>query len=133
MSTQHCNGKDDLGNPCCCLRLICRQDQQSDTPVLCRDCGHIEGAHPAPILTPQSIITGYRDAARLSVKTSLKASAQEAITETTSGLKRQKEVDPSEGPSKKKGKVTSLMSLHLGMSLINTFRLVGKRNCFEVS
>jgi hypothetical protein len=106
MSTQSCNGHDGEGNRCYCLRLIVRQDQQPNAPVFCRDCGHTESAHPAaPTLTTGSIIAGFRDAARTYVKTSLKASAQDAMKETTSGLKRQADPDSSEGPSKKKGKV----------------------------
>jgi hypothetical protein len=105
MSTPSCNGKDDQGNHCSCLRLILRQDQQPDAPVFCRDCRHTESAHPAPVLTAEKIIAGYRDAARTGVKISLKTSAHDAIRETTSGLKRRGDPDASEGPRKKKGKV----------------------------
>jgi len=108
MSVQSCNGKDEHGGSCSCLRIIRRQDQEPDKPVICRDCGHTESAHPAPALTTHSIITGYRDAARTGVKASLKTSAQDAIKETASGLKRQKDSDCSEGPSKKKGKVIAI-------------------------
>jgi hypothetical protein len=94
------------GNNCDCLRLILRQDQQPDAPVFCRDCGHTESTHPAPVLTAESIIAGYRDAARTGVKVSLKASAHDAIKETTSGLKRHApDANDGHGPSKKKGKV----------------------------
>jgi hypothetical protein len=106
MNVQSCNGKDAHGDNCSCLRLIRRQDQQPDAPVMCRDCGHTESAHPAPALTSRSIISGYRDAARTGANVSVKVSAQDAIKETTAGLKHQKDSDFSEGLSKKKkGKV----------------------------
>jgi hypothetical protein len=109
MSVQSCNGQDKHGDSCRCLRFIRRQGQEPDSlvPVICRDCGHTESAHPAPALTSRSIISGYRDAAR-SVNSSLKVSAQDAIKETASGLKRRKDSDGSEGPSKKKGKVIDI-------------------------
>jgi hypothetical protein len=109
MSSKSCNGKDEHGNNCFCLRLIRRSDQQPDAPVICRDCGHTESAHPAPVFNAESIIAGYRDAAHTGVKSSLKASAHDAIKETTSGLKRRVDAESSEGPSTKKGKVNQSM------------------------
>jgi hypothetical protein len=113
MDLQSCNGKDEHGDGCRCLCLIRRQDQQPDVPVMCRDCNHTESFHPAPVgpaLTSRSIISGYRDAARTGANPSLKVSAQDAIKETASGLKRQKGSDFYEGPTKKKGKVVGSFS-----------------------
>lgn len=47
---QTCKGKvkgpDGSFSDCPCLRHIPRADQNPNEPHLCRDCTHIEGAHP---------------------------------------------------------------------------------------
>ncbi|KZT19147.1 hypothetical protein NEOLEDRAFT_1183597 [Neolentinus lepideus HHB14362 ss-1] len=103
---QSCKGKTKDGDPCTCLRHIPRADQDPNAPHLCRDCGHPESSHPSTS-SIASILSSYRDPLKLGTK--LKTSADAAIKETNTGLKRLATIEASgSGSSKKKAKVTAL-------------------------
>lgn len=111
-----CGGFLD-GQACPCRRCVPIPNTDPSEPVLCRDCKHIESAHPTP--GPHNsdssgltgMITRYKEAAKIAgLRPSLKASQSDAEAETNTGLKR-KNTDSDQvvaGPSKSrkaKGKV----------------------------
>lgn len=109
-----CGGSIDDGQVCPCRRCVPIPNTDPNDPVLCRDCKHIESAHPAASIQESSLtsmITRYKEAAKLAgLRPSVKASQSDAEAETNIGLKRKNtdSVQATAGPSKSrkaKGKV----------------------------
>ncbi|KAJ7435449.1 hypothetical protein FB451DRAFT_1418184 [Mycena latifolia] len=94
-----CRGKDSDGNQCICIR--CSETETVKGKLLCKSCGHIESAHPEPKASVGSIIRGFRDAGKLgssSGGSSVKASNEEAVAETSAGLRKKRKSDTDTEP-----------------------------------
>jgi hypothetical protein len=109
-----CRGTDPEGNQCICLRAKETYLDDDTNRTLCKNCGHIESAHPEPPTSAGTMVRGFRDAARFASSSShsVKATHQEAEAEMSAGLrpKKRKSDTDTEPPSKKshkegKGKV----------------------------
>ncbi|KAJ6597749.1 hypothetical protein DFH09DRAFT_1399469 [Mycena vulgaris] len=102
-----CRGKDADGHQCICMRST--DTHVVEGKVLCKNCGHIESAHPEPKPSTSAFVRGFRDAAKLgsTAGTSFKASKQEAEAETNQGLRKKRKSDvDTEPPIVKKSKAT---------------------------
>ncbi|KAJ7075364.1 hypothetical protein C8R43DRAFT_966330 [Mycena crocata] len=110
-----CRGKDAEGNQCICMRCKETYVEEGTNRVLCKNCDHIESAHPEPKRHLDTFIRGFKDAAKVGSSSSLsvKTSLEEAEAETSAGLrpkKRKSSTDtepPSKKPNKGKGKAKS--------------------------
>ncbi|KAJ7180224.1 hypothetical protein C8R43DRAFT_941902 [Mycena crocata] len=110
-----CRGKDAEGNQCICM--CCKETYVEDgtNRVLCKNCDHIESAHPEPKRNLDTFIRGFKDAAKVGSSSSLpvQTSRGEAAAERSAGLrpnKRKSDTDtepPSKKPNKGKGKAKS--------------------------
>ncbi|KAJ7442281.1 hypothetical protein FB451DRAFT_1569004 [Mycena latifolia] len=109
MDPTMCRGRDEEGNQCICMHPS--ETHVINDKVLCKNCGHIETAHPEPKATVGSFIRGYRDAGKLgssrlgstSASTqSVKASKEEAEAETSAGLRKKRKSDTNTEPPLKK-------------------------------
>ncbi|KAJ7261035.1 hypothetical protein C8J57DRAFT_1719818 [Mycena rebaudengoi] len=105
-----CRGKDADGSQCICTRSTATKEDDQGRNV-CVNCGHIESAHPLDVPRPGALVRKFRDAALLPRKASttgstsaLKATEEEAIAETSSGLRKRKPATDTEPPSSKKVK-----------------------------
>ncbi|KAF7350013.1 hypothetical protein MVEN_01303000 [Mycena venus] len=106
-----CRGKDAEGNQCICMRAKETYIEEETNRILCKNCNHIESAHPEPKPSVGAFVKGFRDAARLgSSSSTAKASQEEAEAETSAGLRLKKRksdtTTDTEPPSKKSGKST---------------------------
>lgn len=105
--SQNCGGSTDGGQSCPCRRCVPIPNSDPSTPVICRDCRHIESAHPA-IPAPPTGVAGamnmYKNAAKMSGlrSSTLKATQADAQAETNSGLKRKNIDSGAAGSSKSK-------------------------------
>lgn len=82
-----------------------------NAPVICRDCRHIESAHPPAMTNLAQMMDGYKQAAKTSglvhsraSSTGLKATEVDAIKETSQSSKHRHPgtLDEMPGPSKSK-------------------------------
>ncbi|KAJ7340846.1 hypothetical protein DFH08DRAFT_938612 [Mycena albidolilacea] len=103
-----CRGTDPEGNQCICLRAKETYLDDDTNRTLCKNCGHIESAHPEPPTSAGTMVRGFRDAARFASSSShsVKATHQEAEAEMSAGLrpKKRKSDTDTEPPSKKSHK-----------------------------
>ncbi|KAJ7191545.1 hypothetical protein GGX14DRAFT_578848 [Mycena pura] len=117
----YCAHTNENGKQCICRR--CKAIRLTDDGVeVCTSCGHIESAHPdiieskPPPPAPGIILKSYLDAGRHASKITassasnqlkgVKASKEEALEETSAGLKKRKSDTDTAPPSKKaKGKL----------------------------
>lgn len=112
--SQNCGGTSSDGQPCPCRRCVPVTNLDENAPVICRDCRHIESAHPA-VLLPQleaptgvaAVMARYKGLAkvagpRATSSTALKATQADAQAETNSGLKRKMGDVDTGGPGKNK-------------------------------
>lgn len=104
----HCNAKvvvDGVRDDCPCTRMI-SPSETTNGPVLCRDCRHIESAHPIPKASHTLVsslidkVKLERDSAsqaeqsKVSSKVKVEVSEEEARRETNAGYKgKDKAVD----------------------------------------
>ncbi|KAJ7506384.1 hypothetical protein B0H11DRAFT_1903759 [Mycena galericulata] len=108
-----CRGKDSDGNQCICMRST-ETVIDDDGKVLCKNCGHIESAHPEARLNTGTLIRSFRDAGKRGSSlpsgpgNSIKASEEEAVAETSAGLhgKRRKSNTDTEPPTAKRSKTS---------------------------
>lgn len=120
----YCAYTNENGKQCICRR--CKTIRLTDDGVeVCNSCGHIESAHPdvietkPPLPPPGIILKSYLDAGRLASQITassaskqlkgVKASKEEALEETSAGLKKRKS-DTDTAPPSKKAKVYILFS-----------------------
>ncbi|KAJ6469555.1 hypothetical protein C8R47DRAFT_1301263 [Mycena vitilis] len=110
-----CRVRESDGSQCPCQRATETKIEAGTDRVLCKSCGHIESAHPAPPLPPQrkvdvrTFVTGFKEKAKLaSGSGTAKASLEEATAETSAGLRPKKRkpdtATDTEPPSKKMDK-----------------------------
>ncbi|KAJ7865733.1 hypothetical protein B0H14DRAFT_3442758 [Mycena olivaceomarginata] len=87
-----CRRRDADGNQCICMRAKETYIEEETSRVLCKNCDHIESAHPEPKPTIGAFVKGFRDAGKLGVasSSSVKASREEAEAETSAGLRPKK-------------------------------------------
>lgn len=104
----------DEGKPCPCLRCVVVPNDDPNLPVLCRDCRHMESAHPPPVssMGVLGLLGSYKDVAKMSGlrPSQMKATRGNAQLETNSGLKRKAESSGSSKVKKAKGKVCLLIA-----------------------
>ncbi|KAJ7084733.1 hypothetical protein C8R43DRAFT_965245 [Mycena crocata] len=116
-----CRRKDAEGNQCICMRCKETYVEDGTNRVLCKNCDHIESAHPEPKCNLDTFIRGFKDAAKVGSSSSLpvQTSRGEAAAETSAGLrpnKRKSDTDtepPSKKPNKGKGKAKSTEKLKI--------------------
>ncbi|KAJ7637231.1 hypothetical protein DFH06DRAFT_1433224 [Mycena polygramma] len=126
-----CLGEQPDGRQCPCLRFTKKPNQREEDPDICKNCNHIESAHPLPLPiqsslpTPSShisvadLVKDFRDAGKVKKEpastSDLKASTSAAHAETSDGLRKKRKSDtdtePLAAPNKKakgkgKGKAT---------------------------
>ncbi|KAJ7871196.1 hypothetical protein B0H14DRAFT_3570917 [Mycena olivaceomarginata] len=106
-----CRGRDADGNQCICMRVKETYIEEETSRVLCKNCDHIESAHPEPKPSIGAFVKGFRDAGKLGVasSSSVKASREEAEAETSAGLRPKKRksdstTDTEPPPTKKTNK-----------------------------
>ncbi|KAJ6504652.1 hypothetical protein C8R47DRAFT_1209923 [Mycena vitilis] len=120
-----CLGEQPDGRQCPCLRFTKKPNQREEDPDICKNCSHMESAHPLPLPvqsslpTPSShisvadIVKDFRDAGKVKKEpastSDLKASTSAAQAETSDGLRKKRKSDtdtePLAAPNKKaKGK-----------------------------
>ncbi|KAJ7862050.1 hypothetical protein B0H14DRAFT_3863264 [Mycena olivaceomarginata] len=99
-----CCGTDPEGNQCICLRAKETYLDDDTNRTRCKNCGHIESAHPEPPNSAGTMVRDFRDAARFASSSShsVKATHQEAEAEMSVGLrpKKHKSDTDTEPPSK---------------------------------
>jgi hypothetical protein len=85
--------------------------EEETSRVLCKNCDHIESAHPEPKPSIGAFVKGFRNAGKLGVASSSsgKASREEAEAETSAGLRPKKRksdstTDTEPPPTKKTNK-----------------------------
>lgn len=90
---------------CYCMRFTLRPNQGEDEPEICRNCGHIESAHPQNKPSAPSSISAILD--KMGIPEApvplggLKTTSEQALKEAASGLKRQRAPEAREGSLKK--------------------------------
>ncbi|KAF8126451.1 hypothetical protein K438DRAFT_1790467 [Mycena galopus ATCC 62051] len=92
-----CAGTGPDGNRCICRRHVPKAKKDVDNPDICKNCNHIESAHPVastPRLDISSYVKDLRDAGKVkagpSSTSQLKATVSDAEAETSAGLRPKK-------------------------------------------
>ncbi|KAJ7815784.1 hypothetical protein B0H14DRAFT_3878108 [Mycena olivaceomarginata] len=87
-----CCGTDPEGNQCICLRAKETYLDDDTNRTRCKNCGHIESAHPEPPNSAGTMVRDFRDTARFASSSShsVKATHQEAEAEMSVGLRPKK-------------------------------------------
>ena len=115
----HCNAKvvvDGVKDDCPCTRMIPPTETTSG-PVLCRDCRHMESAHPVAKISGHTLVSSLIDKVKLqrdeaqttqsgdssTVKVKVEATEAEARRETNAGFKGKGKAAVDQETAKKSG------------------------------
>lgn len=105
--TTFCAGTGPDGNPCICRRCVPKTNKDPDDPDICKNCSHMESAHPttaAARMDITSYVKDLRNAGKVkagpSSSSQLKTSLSDAEAETSSGLRPNTKKRKSTGASK---------------------------------